>query len=102
MTADTDPTPAPRSSSARHVSLVRCPVCGRADECSAMDVTAHMRAGGAVCCGRVMDLFIQVAWPGQPSAVVKVPAARTPPSRPTPPPTAAWEPKAGTSAQERT
>ena len=90
---DNYPTPAP-SNRPRQMSLVRCQSCGRTEECSPTDVTAHMRAGGAVCCEHVMDLFVQVAWPGQTSGVVKAPPRRTlPADAPSePPPTGEWNP----------
>lgn len=82
-----------------NVSLVRCRACGRAEECSPTDVAAHIRAGGAACCGRVMDLFVQVAWPGGASAILKMPPPRPAASGPPPgPPTGQWNPAAGPRA----
>jgi ribosomal protein S14 len=43
--------------------LLRCPVCGRADEVTQDDLMRHARDGWPKCCGQVMAYFMEAPRP---------------------------------------
>src|SRR4051812_48953772 len=54
--------------------LLRCPVCGRADEVTHDDLMRHARDGWPKCCGEVMDYFLEAPRPAGTQFSHKCPA----------------------------
>jgi hypothetical protein len=57
--AEKNPKP---STGSRHI--LRCNLCGRADESSQEDLLQYTRRGWPKCCGAVMTLFTEAEKPG--------------------------------------
>ena len=65
MATDDEPQP-PNSGAVKRIAILRCKLCERTIECPSADQIRSAQTERPLCCGRVMELFIQSGQPTSP------------------------------------